>query len=145
MAPLPGPVTASTSAVLLKAVTLWFAVLALAMANGVAREKALVPALGSFGALVASGILLSACVFLVALAAAPWYGVLSSAKWLGVGALWLAMTLAFEFGFGRLAQHKSWAELFEAYTFKGGNIWPLVLLVVLLAPWLAAKLRGLLE
>lgn len=121
---------------------LWFAVLALAMANGIAREKALVPALGPFAALVASGIVLSTCIFLVALGAAPWYGRLSSAQWLGVGALWLAMTLVFEFGFGRLVQHKSWAELFDAYTFKGGNIWPLVLLVVLLAPWLAAKLRG---
>ena len=131
--------------VLLKAVTLWLAVLALAMANGIAREKALVPALGSFAALVASGIILSGCVFLVALAAAPWYGRLSSAQWLGVGGLWLAMTLAFEFGFGRLVQHKTWTELLEAYSFKGGNMWPLVLLVVLLAPWAAARLRGVLE
>jgi hypothetical protein len=131
--------------VLLKAVTLWLAVLALAMANGIAREELLVPALGPFAALVASGIILSACVFLVALAAAPWYGRLGSAQWLGIGVLWLAMTLAFEFGFGRLVQHKTWAELFEAYTFKGGNMWPLVLLVVLLAPWAAARLRGVLD
>ena len=131
-----------TPGVLLKAATLWLAVLALAMANGILREKALVPALGQFAALLASGIILCTCVFLVALAAAPWYGRLSSAQWLGVGALWLAMTLGFEFGFGRLVRHQSWAELFEAYTFRGGNMWPLVLLVVLLAPWLAAKLRG---
>ena len=131
--------------IFLKAAALWFAVLALAMANGIAREKVLVPAIGPFAALVASGIILSACVFLVALAAAPWYGRLSSMRWLGVGVFWLAMTLAFEFGFGRLVQHKGWTELFEAYTFKGGNIWPLVLLVVLLAPWAAAKLRGVLE
>ena len=131
--------------IFLKAAALWFAVLALAMANGIAREKVLVPAIGPFAALVASGIILSACVFLVALAAAPWYGRLSSMRWLGVGVFWLAMTLAFEFGFGRLVQHKGWTELFEAYTLKGGNIWPLVLLVVLLAPWAAAKLRGVLE
>lgn len=128
-----------------KATALWFAVLALAMANGIAREKLLVPAIGPVAALVASGIILSACVFLVALAAVPWYGRLSAAQWLAVGVVWLALTLVFEFGFGRLVQHKGWTELFEAYTFKGGNIWPLVLLVVLLAPWLAAKLRGVLE
>ena len=131
--------------IFLKATALWFAVLALAMANGIAREKVLVPAIGPLAGLVASGITLSACVFLVALAAAPWYGRLSSARWLAVGMLWLAMTLAFEFGFGRLVQHKSWTELLEAYTFKGGNIWPLVLLVVLLAPWAAAKLCGVLK
>jgi hypothetical protein len=131
------------SVTVLKAAALWLAVLALAMLNGAAREKLLAPSLGSSSALVLSGIVLSACVFLVALLAAPWYGRLSSAQWFGVGALWLAMTLAFEFGFGRYVQHKAWSELLEAYAFKGGNLWPLVLAVVLISPWLAAKLRGL--
>jgi hypothetical protein len=132
-----------TPAVLLKAAALWFGILALAMANGVAREKVLVPALGPVAALLASGVILSACVFLVALFAAPWYGRLPAAQWLGVGALWLVMTLAFELGFGRLVQHRGWAELLAAYTFKGGNLWPVVLATVLLSPWIAAKLRGL--
>lgn len=134
-----------STSVLAKAAVLWLAILALATANGIAREKILVAALGPFAAQVASGIVLSACIFLVALAAAPWYGRLASAQWLEVGVLWLALTLAFEFGFGRLVLHKTWMELFEAYTFKGGNIWPMVLLVSLLAPWLTAKLRGVLE
>jgi hypothetical protein len=132
-----------TQAPIFRAAVLWFAILALAMLNGTLREKWLVPALGSFPALILSGILLSGCIFVVALLAAPWYGPLASAQWLGVGALWLAMTLAFEFGFGRLVQHKPWAEILAAYTFKGGNLWPLVLAVVLISPWLAAKLRGL--
>jgi hypothetical protein len=59
-----------------------------------------------------------------------------------VGLLWLLLTLAFEFGFG-LAQQKSWAELMEAYTFKGGNIWPLVLVAAFISPWLSARWRGL--
>ena len=134
-----------TQASIFRAVVLWLAILALAMANGTLREKWLVPSLGSVSALVLSGILLSACVFIVALLAAPWYGRLSSAQWLAVGALWLGMTLAFEFGFGRFAQHKAWAEILEAYTFKGGTLWPLVLAMILLSPWLAAKLRALVE
>jgi hypothetical protein len=131
------------SVTVLKAAALWLAILALAMLNGTLREKWLLPSLGSFAALILSGILLSASIFVVALLAAPWYGRLAPAQWLGVGALWLAMTLAFEFGFGRYVQHKAWSELLEAYAFKGGNLWPLVLAVVLISPWLAAKLRGL--
>ena len=126
-----------------KAIALWFAILALAFINGVLREKALVPALGSVGGLVTSGVILSACIFLVAWAGAPWYGPLKSHQWLLIGGLWLLLTLAFEFGFGQLVQHKTWAELLEAYTFKGGNLWPLVLLVTCAAPWMAAKVRGL--
>ena len=126
----------------LKALALWLAILILAILNGVLREKALIPTMGSFGALIASGILLSACIFLVAFVGAPWYGRLSSSQWLLIGVFWLLLTLIFEFGFGRFVQHKNWPELFQAYTFEGGNIWPLVLVVTLISPWLAARWRG---
>jgi len=137
---LPGEMTP----VALKAAAFWLGILALAILNGALREKALVPALGGVAAQVASGVILSACIFLVAFAAAPWYGPLASRQWLLVGALWLLLTLVFEFSFGRLAQHKTWPELLEAYAFKGGNIWPLVLVAVFISPWLAARVRGLL-
>jgi hypothetical protein len=52
--------------------------------------------------------------------------------------------LVFEFGFGRFVQHREWPELFEAYRFEGGNIWPLALVATAVSPWLAAKWRGLL-
>jgi hypothetical protein len=131
------------ASVWLKALALWVAVLVLAMLNGTLREKALIPAMGSFGAFIASGTILSACIFIVAFFAAPWYGKLSSPQWLLVGVFWLLLTLAFEFGFGRFVQDKPWAELVEAYTFKGGNIWPLVLIATLISPWLMAKWRSL--
>jgi hypothetical protein len=118
------------------------AILVLAILNGILREKVLVPALGSAAGLVASGILLSVCILFIAWMGAPWYGLLPSRQWFLIGVFWLLLTLIFEFGFGRIAQHKTWTELFEAYTFKGGNIWPLVLLVTLFAPWLMAKIRG---
>jgi hypothetical protein len=44
----------------------------------------------------------------------------------------LVMTVIFEFGFG-LLQHTPWPQILVA----DGNIWPLVLVVVLFAPWLA--------
>jgi hypothetical protein len=71
----------------------------------------------------------------------PWLGARRPVELVGIGLGWLALTLVFEFSFG-LWQGKSWPVMFEAYTFKGGNIWPLVLVVTALAPYLAAKLRG---
>jgi hypothetical protein len=39
-----------------------------------------------------------------------------------------------------MARHSGgWAELFEAYTFEDGNIWPVVLLVTLFAPLIAVR------
>jgi hypothetical protein len=126
----------------LKALALWFVILVLAILNGTLREKTLVPNMGTIGALITSGAILSGCIFIVAFLAAPWYGQISSVQWLLVGLFWLVLTLAFEFAFGRIVQHKPWSELLEAYTFKGGNIWPLVLIATAISPWLAARLRG---
>lgn len=127
----------------LKALLVWCAVLIFAVVNGALREKFLIPIIGSSGALMASGAILSGCIFSVAVLAAPWYGPLSTSRWLLVGFSWLVLTLAFEFSFGRFVQHKPWPELLQAYTFTGGNIWPLVLLATFISPWLAAKCRGL--
>lgn len=126
-----------------KAAVLWLAILVLAILNGILREKVLIPALGSFAGLIASGAVLSLCILLVAFVAAPWYGRLNSRQWVSIGLFWLLLTVSFEFSFGRLVQHKTWAELFDAYAFRGGNIWPLVLAATFVSPWLAAKIRGL--
>ena len=131
-----------TRAVLVRAVGLWCVILGLAILNGMVREAALIPLLGRFAGYLISGLLLSAAVFVVALVAVPGYGVRTSRDWLSIGLLWLVLTLAFEFGLGRLIQDKPWAELLAAYRFRDGNLWPLVLLVTGLSPWLAARVRG---
>jgi hypothetical protein len=119
---------------------LWLVILVLAMLNGLLREAVLIPGLGRVGGLVASGVLLSLLILLVAFIGAPWYGTAGPGPW-HIGALWLALTLLFEFGFGRLVQHRPWPELLAPYTFDGGNIWPVVLVVTAAAPRLAAWAR----
>jgi hypothetical protein len=105
----------------LKALALWLVILMLAVANGLLREAVLVPALGRFAGLMTSGLLLSLLILLVAVIAAPWYGRLRAGTYWLIGAMWLVLTLVFEFGVGRLVQHKPWHELLDAYTFSGGK------------------------
>jgi hypothetical protein len=125
----------------LKALALWSGILVLAVLNGALREKVLIPAWGVPAAPIASGIILSCCILAVAFVGTPWYkGLAESQFWL-IGAFWLLLTLLFEFSFGRFIQQSSWQQLVEAYTFRGGNIWPIVLAVTLTAPWLAARMR----
>jgi len=125
----------------IKALAIWAGILVLAVLNGALREAFLIPKLGTAAGLILSGVLLSALIFVVAYLSLPWLGARRRAELLGIGLGWLALTLVFEFSFG-LWQGKSWQVLLEAYTFKGGNIWPAVLVVTALAPYLAAKLRG---
>ncbi|MBS3805529.1 MAG: hypothetical protein KGY54_13345 [Oleiphilaceae bacterium] len=127
--------------VALKALLIWVGILVLAVVNGAMRESVLVPELGAPAALVLSGLLLSALIIGVAYLSLPWLQISDPVQLWSVGLAWLALTVAFEFSFG-LWQGKSWAVLLEAYTFRGGNIWPVVLAVTALAPYIAAKLRG---
>jgi hypothetical protein len=131
-------------AVLIRAVLWWVAILTMAILNGILREKLLIPSIGSFAAVMTSGLILSCLIFLVSCVAAPGLGHLNAAQYWIIGFVWLVMTLIFEFGFGLFVQHKALSELLQAYSFKGGNIWPVVLASTLISPWLAAHLRGLL-
>ena len=135
------PEAALRAAVLVKAAAAWLLILACAILNGLLREAVLLPWLGMPGAMVLSGLLLSLCIVAVAVLLGPWLGPLGIGQRLAIGVFWLVLTLAFEFGFGRLVQQRSWSQLFEAYTFRDGNLWPLVLVVTLLAPLLAAIRR----
>lgn len=101
------------------------------------------PALGPYRGILASGALLCAAIFVVSYLAVTYLGCGAAADCWAVGALWLSLTVAFEFAFGRFVQQRSLSELLGAYTFEGGNLWPLVLLVLVLAPWLAARVRGI--
>lgn len=125
-----------------KAVTVWFGILLLAIANGLFREAVLVPQLGSAPGLLVSGLLLSLFILVVAYLSLPWLGRGPAGRFVGIGLGWLGLTLGFEAGFGLLVEGRHGYELFAAYTFEGGNLWPVVLLVTAAAPYLAARARG---
>jgi len=124
-----------------KALTVWVVILLLAMANGIFREAVLAPALGAGTSLVLSGLMLCGVVFLATFLFLPWLDTRVPAHLLTIGLGWLLLTLVFEFSFGLLTG-KALPELLEAYTFQGGNLWPAVLAVIVVSPWLAARLRG---
>ena len=125
-----------------KALIIWFIILVMAIANGTLRESVLIPVLGGVSGLILSGVLLSALILAVVYYSLPWFGQAPVTRYIALGLSCFCLTLVFEFTFGRLIQGKPWSELLEAYTFKGGNIWPIVLLTVATAPYIAAKIRG---
>jgi len=128
--------------VAIKAFAVWLGILVLAIANGTFREAILIPTLGKPPGLIVSGVLLSGAILAVAYFALPWLGRAPVAWYVAIGFGWLCLTLVFEFTFGRLFQGKPWPEILEAYTFKGGNIWSLVLFITAVAPYIAAKFKG---
>jgi len=61
---------------------------------------------------------------------------------LRVGRIWLALTVLFEFSFGRLVAKQSWKDLFADYNFVRGRMWPLVLLWLWRGPAIVQRVQS---
>jgi len=127
----------------LRALTIWFALLVVAVANGAFRQAVLIPRFGSQTGHIVSTIMLCAGILIVTYVAVAWIHPGSRRDTVAIGLAWLALTLAFEFGFGR-ARGQPWEDLLADYDVLKGRIWVLVLVTTAVAPYLAARGRDLL-
>jgi hypothetical protein len=59
-----------------------------------------------------------------------------------VGAIWVALSVLFEFGFGHYVEGDSWSDLLRSYDVTEGNIWVLVLLWIGAGPAIVRALAG---
>lgn len=126
-----------------RAVAVWFVILVLANLNGAARQAWLIPRLGEPAGRVVSTIALSGVVVLLTWLTIRWICPANPSDATRIGVLWLGLTLAFEFLVGHYVFRQPWTALLEDYDISRGRIWPLALLIVLFAPALIARLKGL--
>jgi hypothetical protein len=118
---------------------MWLAMLVAMVGNGFLRVLVLEPRLGEARARRAAS-LAGVCIVLVLSAAfvrslhAP-----GTRRLLGVGLLWLVLTVAFECAMGRYVSGLSWSQLFADYDLSKGRLWPLVLAAILAGPWLTDR------
>lgn len=66
----------------------------------------------------------------------------SNSQALLIGAIWLVLTILFEFGFGHYIMHHPWEKLFQDYRIDLGRLWSLVLLWIFLAPLVMKLVNG---
>ena len=128
-----------------RALLVWVGLLLLAVLNGGVRDTWLSPRMGEGPARALSSLLLSGLILLLTWLTIGWIRPVRPGAALNVGALWLVLTLAFEFLVGHYGFGKAWAELLADYDVRRGRIWILVLVVTVLAPLWAARMRGLAE
>jgi hypothetical protein len=114
----------------------WLGICVLMIVNGAMREMALVSMLGRFWADIVSAVLGAAIILgATRLLFRPLVG-RSSAELLRVSAMFVGLTVAFEFSFGHYVDHKSWSELFANYEIWNGRLWPVLLVILALTPFL---------
>jgi hypothetical protein len=126
-----------------RALLVWLGLLAIAFANGAVRELVMVPRLGSLPAHAISVGTLSLAIVIVTWTTIGWMQPRSLADAWRIGALWLALTLAFELLAGHYVFGAPWSRLLADYDILRGRIWIVVLITTVTAPVIAARARGL--
>jgi hypothetical protein len=127
---------------LLRAFAVWLVIMLVESAHGTLRELFLAPLVGDFRARQLAVFTGSLLILGVAYLCVRWIRAGSTARLLAVGLLWLFLTLSFEFGLGLFVLGYSWERVAEDYDLSRGGLMPFGLVLLTLAPLIAARLRG---
>ena len=126
----------------IRAVTVWLVLICAEILHGIARGVFLVPHVGEFRSSQIGVFTGSVIILIIALVFVRWIGTSRTTGLLGVGGLWLGLTLAFEVLFGRFVVGVSWERLAADYNLLEGGLLPIGMLILALSPLIAARLRG---
>jgi hypothetical protein len=122
-----------------KSALVWVIMAFLMIANGALRELLVAPRAGAYAGHVISVFAGAMVIMGVTYMFVRKYGsgLSRRAAW-RIGGLWLALTVAFEFGFFRFVEKVPWSTLLADYNILRGRLWLVILITVLLAPvlWL---------
>jgi len=125
-----------------RALLVWLVIIVAESVHGTLRTLYLAPAIGDFPARRLGVFIGTALIFLIALAFTRWIGAQSRRQLLGIGALWVALTVAFEVGLGRAVLHYDWARILADYDLSRGGLMGFGLLAMFFIPLLAARMKN---
>jgi len=134
------PDTRRSLEMLTRYLLLWLLLAIVAIANGIVRQSTYGKAVSDLAAHQISTV-----TAILAFAAVVWianrfWPIESASQAWTIGFIWLAMTVAFEFGFGHYVAGHSWDRLLMDYNILRGRVWALVLVWVTIMPFVIFKL-----
>ena len=109
--------------------------LAIAILNGAVRETTYKHRLGELRAHQVSTLTGATLFGIYIWCMSRLWPLESGSQALGVGMMWLAMTMAFEFLFGLYGSRRTWRALLADYNVFAGRVWSLLLIWVAVAPY----------
>lgn len=127
---------------LLRAFLAWLVIIAAETVHGVLRGLLLVPLVGDLPARQIGVFVGSLLILTVAYLFIRWIAARTKHQLLGVGLLWVVLTVLFEIGLGRFVLGLPWERITEDYNPTRGGFLAFGLLFMAVSPLLAARLRA---
>jgi hypothetical protein len=126
----------------MRSLSIWLLLMVVESIHGTLRTLFLAPAIGDLPARQISVFTGIALIFLITLGTIRWIGATRTVQLLGIGLLWVVLTLAFEVTLGRFVMHADWSRILSDYDLAHGGLMSLGLLGMLFTPLVAARMRG---
>lgn len=122
-----------------KAFVAWLIILPIAILNGGLREYVL-SRLGVI-AMPLSGIILSIFIFIIAYLLIPKIKNCNKLDYIIFGVMWFILTNLFDY-IMIIKSGKGISQLISQYDFTNGNLWTLVVISTLTAPWCCVQIKS---
>ena len=126
-----------------RAIAVWLVLIAAEMIHGVVRSILLTPRVGDMqarqiGVFTGSLMNLGITHFFM-----QWIGARTTRALVGVGVVWVVLTVVFEVAFGRLVMRSTWERIRSDYDLPHGGLLPIGLVALAGSPLVAAQVRRL--
>lgn len=125
---------------LLRALMVWLLIVLAESAQGALRRLLVSPEV-EFAVRQLSVLTGALVIFAITWFCLRWLRLRTAGEALGVGGLWVALTLLFEIGLGRL-MGVGWDRILADYDLLHGGLMPLGLLTMALTPWAVRRLQA---
>jgi hypothetical protein len=125
-----------------RALLVWLVIIVAESVHGTLRTLYLAPVIGDLPARRVGVFIGTAIIFVMALAFTRWIGARTRVQLLGIGLLWVALTVTFEIVLGRGVLHYDWPRILSDYDLSRGGLMGFGLLAMVFTPLLAARIRG---
>jgi hypothetical protein len=120
----------------------WFGLVVLGLLNATIRQVVYARYLSELAGHQISTLTLAVLVGLYAWALSGFLKLSSPGEAIGVGLMWMVLTIVFEFALGRYVVGDSWGTLLRAYNLLEGRVWGLFVLWVGVAPYVFYRIEA---
>jgi hypothetical protein len=126
-----------------RAIAVWLVLIAAEIIHGIVRSILLTPRVSDtrarqIGVFTGSLVNLGITHILI-----QWIGARTTRALVGIGVVWMVLTVGFEVAFGRLVMRSTWERLRSDFDLAHGGLLPIGLVALAASPLVASRLRDM--